>query len=378
MSLEGRLDDMGLADIFQIIGISKRSGVLTLIRKEGTGRLVFNQGQVLFASSDTRSRLGYTLVKKGIISNEDLEYALRIQKGRGSKKPIGTILIEMGSLDQQTFEQELYRHVVSVVHDLLSWNSGSFHFQLSSLEDNQIISNEGFGTESLLLEAFRLKDEEERESKELKQDVPPESQKKGPISNTPSAGSAQATAATSSATLAERKDLRLLSSMISELSRPSANTELTLMILRFASEIMNRAVVFLVREEDIVGLGQFGLNYPQGTEQNRIRSVRIPLTESSIFKEVAEKQIIYKGSLTENKWHRHLIDHLSEEWPNEVFVAPVVCVGKVVAILYGDNLPDQEPIRETEGLEAFIKVAELAFSKALLERKFQDLKPSKS
>ena len=64
MSLEGRLEDMGLADIFQIISLSKRSGILTLIRKEGTGRLVFTQGQIIFASSDSRSRLGYSLVKK--------------------------------------------------------------------------------------------------------------------------------------------------------------------------------------------------------------------------------------------------------------------------------------------------------------------------
>ena len=83
MSLEGRLEDLGLSDIFQIISLSKRSGVLTLIRKEGTARLVFRHGQVVFASSDSTSRLGFTLVRKGIISNEDLEFALRMQKGRG-------------------------------------------------------------------------------------------------------------------------------------------------------------------------------------------------------------------------------------------------------------------------------------------------------
>ena len=126
MSLEGRLEDMGLSDIFQIISLSKRSGVLTLIRKEGTGRLVFNQGQILFASSDSRDRLGYTLVKKGIITNDDLEYALRTQKGRGSKKPIGTLLIEMNALDLETFEKELNLHIISVVRDLLGWETGSF------------------------------------------------------------------------------------------------------------------------------------------------------------------------------------------------------------------------------------------------------------
>ena len=369
MSLEGRLEDMSLGDIFQIIGLSKRSGVLTLIRKEGTGRLVFNQGMVIFASSDTRSRLGYTLVKKGIISNEDLEYALRVQTGRGSKKPIGTILIEMGAIEQEPFEKELRVHIISVVRDLLSWNSGSFHFQLGPMTDEQVASNVGFNTEMLLLEALKEQDEMEKNKAEASPE--PEGTAIGPKSSSgqgtgPSSGSAGATSSFN------RKDLQLLTSMISELSKPDASTELTLMILRFASEIMNRAVVFLVRKDDIVGLGQFGVNLEEGEEQTQIRSIKIPLSEPSVFKDVTEKKKGYKGSLTENKWHRHLVDVMGKEWPQEVFISPIVCEGRVIAILYGDNLPENEPIKETEGLEAFIKVTELAFSKALLERKYQN------
>ena len=79
MSLEGRIEDLGLADIFQIVGLSRRSGVLTIIRKEGSGRLVFSEGKVVYASSDQSSRLGSNLVGKNIISNEDLEKGLRFQ-----------------------------------------------------------------------------------------------------------------------------------------------------------------------------------------------------------------------------------------------------------------------------------------------------------
>ena len=139
MSLEGRLEDLGLSDIFQIISLSKRSGVLTLIRKEGTGRLVFTQGQVIYATSDTRSRLGYTLVKKGIVTNDDLEYALRVQKGRGSMKPIGTLLLEMGAISQETLEREIREHIIFIVKDLLSWNTGSFHFELGPATEEEVV-----------------------------------------------------------------------------------------------------------------------------------------------------------------------------------------------------------------------------------------------
>ena len=166
MSLEGRLEDLGLSDIFQIISLSKRSGVLTLIRKEGTGRLVFSLGQVIYATSDTRSRLGYTLVKKGTITNDDLEYALRIQKGRGSMKPIGTILMEMGAIDRETLEREIRGHVILIVKDLLSWNTGSFHFELGPAMEEDVVLRTGLNTEFLLLEGARLQDEEQREKAE--------------------------------------------------------------------------------------------------------------------------------------------------------------------------------------------------------------------
>jgi hypothetical protein len=373
MSLEGRLEDMGLADIFQIISLSKRSGVLTLIRKEGTGRLVFNQGRVIFASSDTRSRLGYTLVKKGIIRNDDLEYALRIQKGRGSKKPIGTILLEMGSIDQETFERELKAHVVSVISDLLGWDSGSFYFELAvpSKEEDEIAAASGFNTEQLILEAFKVKDEEEHNKQQA--------EAKGVAA--PAAGegdgkTAAASEAVKGPSLVDRKDLQLLMTMISELTRQSSHSELTLMILRFASELMSRAMVFLVRRDAIVGLGRFGFNESEEDDQERVRSVRIPLDEPSVLKDVVESKLPFKGPLDENKWHQYLVEQMGSEWPGEAFVAPVVCEGQCIALLYADNIPSKASIGETEGLEAFIKVAEISFSKALMERKLRDGKTS--
>ena len=66
---------------------------------------------------------------------------------------------------------------------------------------------------------------------------------------------------------------------------------------------------------------------------------------------------------------QYLVDELGGQWPSEVFIGPVVCDGRPIAILYADNLPSDQKIGPTEGLETFIKVAEIAFSKALLERK---------
>jgi len=407
MSLEGRLEDLGLSDIFQIISLSKRSGVLTLIRKEGTGRLVFTQGQVIFATSDTRSRLGYTLVKKGIVTNDDLEYSLRVQKGRGSMKPIGTLLLEMGAISQETLEKEIREHIILIVKDLLSWNTGSFHFELGPANEEEVVLRQGLNTEFLLLEGARLQDEDQKSIAEPipSKPVPAASTPKGPddlemtqvaapprsTETPPSKASSPAShkerpaeenfppspSGTSSGPGTHRKDLTLLTSMIAELSGPSTSSEITLLVLRFASEIMNRAVILLVRKDDIVGLGQFGLVLPEGSPQERVRSISIPLSDPSVFREVIEKKATYKSQLPQSKWHQYFVDQLGKEWPAEIFVAPLICEGRVIAILYGDNIPTKEKIGDTEGLEAFIKVTGFAFGKALLERKLHDTQSSR-
>ena len=228
-----------------------------------------------------------------------------------------------------------------------------------------------------ILEAFKMKDEEEHD-REMAEAKGGSKTAEGETLASPSAPDDAPPQAESPKTVRsiDRKDLQLLTTMIAELSRQSSNSELTLMILRFASEIMSRAMVFLVRRDEIVGLGQFGFKMSEGDDQEQIRAVRIPLDEPSVLKNVVESKTTFKGPLEENKWHRYLVEQMGNEWPDETFVAPVVCEGQCIALLYADNIPSKIGIGETEGLEAFIKVAEIAFSKALLERKLRDNKPS--
>ncbi|NKE72302.1 DUF4388 domain-containing protein [Candidatus Manganitrophus noduliformans] len=386
MSLEGRLEDLGLADIFQIISLSKRSGVLTIIRKEGTGRLVFNRGMLIYGSSDSVSRLGYTLVKKGLVTTEELEKALRLQKTGGMKLPVGAILEKTGAIAKGVLEEELRNHLVEVVRDFLNWESGSFHFELGDPVANDLTLEEGLNLDFLMMEASRRQDEYERTQAEQQNTLPPapENEASGAEATVPPGGTSegglpsledsQGAAANAPEKTTYRKDLALLTSMIEELSGPASGSEITLLVLRFASEVMNRAIIFLVRSDDILGLGQFGLQVRDESADEKIREVQIPLNEPSLFREVIAKKSSYKGGLAQEKWHRYFLDQIGGGWPKEVFLAPLLNGSEVIALLYGDNLPHQTPIPETEGLEAFVRVAGFAFGKAKLERKLQETK----
>ena len=163
--------------------------------------------------------------------------------------------------------------------------------------------------------------------------------------------------------------LHLLRGMLQELNNPSLGGGIILLILRFASELMNRAVILLVKEEEIVGLGQFGIEMDGESADIRVRNTRLPKTEKHVFTEALKSFAPYRSQPQETAWNDYFFNHLGGKRPDEVFVGPLISEGRVVAVLYGDNLPDEKPIGDTESLEIFLSQAGLAMEKALLERR---------
>jgi CheY-like chemotaxis protein len=163
--------------------------------------------------------------------------------------------------------------------------------------------------------------------------------------------------------------LHLLRGMLQELNNPSLGGGIILLILRFASELMNRAVILLVKENEIVGLGQFGIELDGESADVRVRNVKLPKTEDHIFQEALQSFAPYRRAVKKSELNDYFFEQLGGHQPGEVFVGPLISEGRVVAVLYGDNLPDEKPIGDTESLEIFLSQAGLAMEKALLERR---------
>jgi len=165
--------------------------------------------------------------------------------------------------------------------------------------------------------------------------------------------------------------LHLLKKMLMELHNPSLGGGITLLVLRFAAEIMNRAVLFMVKDEQIVGLGQFGIQLRGLSADECVRRMSVPRNEYSLFSVTLaqkEPQRIRPGNGT---WDRYLIEQLGGDRPKEVYTGPIVTDGKVVAVLYGDNLPDNHAIGDTMALDIFLSQAGVAMERALLERRLR-------
>ncbi|MFQ5589361.1 MAG: DUF4388 domain-containing protein [Nitrospiria bacterium] len=163
MGLNGRFEDLDLSDLFQILSLSKRSGVLTIARKDTTGRLVFKEGFLLSGSSADINKIGQTLLEKKLLTHDELEKALESQKIRENPLPLGSILLEAGAISKKDLEMALKSHLTNVVKNFLDFESGLFHFKGEDIPDKDPLLNNGLSLDFVLMEAARQHDETKRD-----------------------------------------------------------------------------------------------------------------------------------------------------------------------------------------------------------------------
>jgi len=163
-----------------------------------------------------------------------------------------------------------------------------------------------------------------------------------------------------------------LSSYVAELNRKDISGEVTLLALRFASEIASRAILFLVRKGDIKGLGQFGVHFGEGKDaDSAIRSLVISTVDDSVFSKVIQTQQSYRGAPSDSEVQRALFEELGGGKPSEIYIGPIVTMGKVAVILYADDFPERAGLAPTSSMDIFLSHTGLALDRAFLEMKLK-------
>lgn len=163
-----------------------------------------------------------------------------------------------------------------------------------------------------------------------------------------------------------------LSSYVNELNSQDISGEITLLALRFASAFTNRAILFLIRKDDIQGLGQFGVDLGQNLDADRVvRSLNLPLEKNSVFQRVTQQRQSFKGPPTGSDTESALFEALGGGVPGEIFIGPIVSMGKVAVLLYGDDFPLCDGLEPTHTLDIFLSHVGLALDRAFLEMKLK-------
>jgi hypothetical protein len=127
MPIEGPLRELGLPDVFQLLDMSRKTGLLHVRSqlRDDEGHVYFDNGRVVQANM------------------------------RSKPQPP----IDVASLSEREAERRLRGQIETVVYDMMAWREGFFSFEERPLSDLPSEQRVKIATESLLMESARRIDE---------------------------------------------------------------------------------------------------------------------------------------------------------------------------------------------------------------------------
>ncbi len=159
MSLEGSIKDFGLSDIFQLIYVQQKSGLMTIDNQSHQATVGFVKGMVVSAQlekGEGTERIGDVLVRAKRITPRQLETALKIQEDRGEF--LGQILVSEGILNPEDLKRALKLQTLEAVYRLFRWKEGRYRFEQQQVSYPKDYV-EPISTEHILMEGVRRLDE---------------------------------------------------------------------------------------------------------------------------------------------------------------------------------------------------------------------------
>lgn len=160
MALEGTLRDFSLADIFQLISLQRKTGVLSLRSSEDVVTISFMEGRVVGSDSLNKrleDRLGQVLLRTRRVSREELDAALKEQME--TLERIGHILIRREILSREELRRSLEQQILQVIFRVFRWQDGEYHFSQETTVDYDAELVGPMAAESILMEGARMLDE---------------------------------------------------------------------------------------------------------------------------------------------------------------------------------------------------------------------------
>lgn len=382
MELSGNLSDFALTDILQILSLSRKTGILSIEGQEFTGKIILEDGRITHASMFPGESLAERLVRERKISPDVLRQ-LREQVGKSEGVwGLDGLVLESGVMSAEEIERFARQHTRTMISRLVSVEKGRFWIDLNQVwlspSAGEVRIKGGLDVAEVLLQAAKESDDDRRRpTPEVV--APPRNGEKKPfeVRSILEGEDASVWQNQNGNPNGHRETVSgLLYSLLTELRSHSFEAEVSLLVMRYASEIASRGILFLVRGDEICGLGQFGFK-PKNVGQSvdvEVRNIRIPVDETSVLGWVAQTTRPYIGVMTEDEWHRKMLSHLgtgAKGFPG--FVLPMVCHSRPLFILYGDNFPNSGRLSGVDELVVLVDQASVVLEKIQLERALDNL-----
>lgn len=145
-------------------------------------------------------------------------------------------------------------------------------------------------------------------------------------------------------------------------------SSVTMKILEFVAERLDRGLLFLVRADDLQGIGAFGTNEGGDSIGPLVSGLRVDLASGSEFRRAIDGRQTVLCDLGEDPAAKQLYDAIGRPHPADALLLPLTTSESVVALIYADNGFTGRPIADVGELDVLAKQAGLVLENSLLRR----------
>ena len=159
--IAGRLRNVPLTEVFQVVMTGQKVGTLEVRRKGQVAVLNCDSGRIRYASLRPGVHLGEVMVRMDLLSTGEVQAILASQVLEHAGAPLGLAAVRLGLVSQEQLAAALRRQVVEVVSELLTWRDGAFRFTEAAVDSTYIPDEHAVDAMAVLFEvAGDLQDED--------------------------------------------------------------------------------------------------------------------------------------------------------------------------------------------------------------------------
>jgi hypothetical protein len=159
MGLKGSLRDFGISEILQLIGLQRRSGMLTINGEQDEYRIMIDSGKIVRVEKKPE-REGESLQEYITISKtatvDQIRYAE--QRAKTELKPLEATLIDLSVIPAQDLKTFLGLRNQDILNQLFLIRDGEYEFEAGQVTFHPSFVAE-LDTEQVLMDGYRIKDE---------------------------------------------------------------------------------------------------------------------------------------------------------------------------------------------------------------------------
>jgi hypothetical protein len=147
--------------------------------------------------------------------------------------------------------------------------------------------------------------------------------------------------------------------------------EISFVLLRFAADMFERSVTFIVGRGELIAERGFGVKADRKTGPTEPLRFRVPLGQPSVFREAIEKGTPFYGQSTDAVLAKHVFPEIGAPLTPKILLLPLRSLGKVIGLIYADFGATTGSLVRLDLLDLLARYASLALENATLRKRFE-------